>query len=217
MRRYLAICLAVVAATLIGLAATPSAQADIIFLLGNHPQPNEQNVLLNNGTTGSTVVGMTNQSHETVVFHSATQTLSEPANGQARIEAVDATGAQVALSDLSSIALATGNYQDLIFNSHIGGTIGTSGGTETITVTDNLGMTHPFTLTLGNGENFVTIFAINGESIASTAISYPLGFTDLRQIRISTAAMVPEPSAIVLFGTSVIGLLVADRWRRRRG
>jgi hypothetical protein len=144
--------------------------------------------------------------------------LSEPSNGQARIEATSALtgGTQVPLSDISSITLATGNYQDLIFNSHIGGTIGTAGGTETITVLDNLGNTSVHQLTLGNGENFVTIVASGGESIASTSISYPPGFTDLRQIRISTAAFIPEPSSIVLAGTSVIGLLAAFCWRRRR-
>jgi hypothetical protein len=213
--RRLSIGIALAAAAFM-FAASPSAHADIVFTLGNHPQPDEQNILLNNGTTGSTVFGVTNKTAETVVFSSLTQTLSEPANGQARIEAVGANGGQVALSDVSSITLATGNYHDLIFNSHIGGTIGTSGGTETITVVDNLGGSHSFTMTLGNGENFLTIVAINGESIAATSISYPLGFTDLRQIRISTLKPIPEPGSAVLAGTGVAGLLTVFGWRRMR-
>jgi hypothetical protein len=214
MRRQLAIGFAVAAAGLMGVAAPPAARANIVFSPGNHPQPGEQNVLLNKGTTGSTITGTSNQSHEVVVFKSSTQTLSAPDTGQARLEAVS-SGKQVALSDVSSIALQTGNYRDLIFDSHIGGSVGTSGGTETITVTDNLGTTHTFTMTLGTGSNFLTITASGGESIASTAISYPRGFTDLEQIRISTAAFVPEPSSIVLAGTSVIGLLAVYGWRRR--
>jgi hypothetical protein len=210
------ICIAGAAAALIGLAATSSAQASITILAGNHPQPNEQNVLLNSGTSGSTEFGTTNISGYTVLFSSATQTLTEPANGQARIEAKGAHGGQVALKDISSISLLSGNYHDLIFNSHIGGRIGTSGGTETVTVTDNLGNITSKTFTLGNGENFVTIFASGGESISKTQISYPVGFTDLRQVRISTLESVPEPSSLVLASTSFAGLLAAYGWRRRR-
>jgi len=145
--------------------------------------------------------------------------LTEPSNGQARIEAVDANGGQVALTDISSISLATGNYHDLIFNSFVGGTIGDSGGTERITVVDNQGDISTTDLVLGNGENFMTIVAINGQEIVSTSIQIidGPGFTDLRQVRISTlTAFVPEPSTMVLAGTSLIGLLAAHGWRRRR-
>ena len=114
--------------------------ANITFTLGNNPQPDEENVLLNNGTSGSTVSGTTNQSGVTINFTSATQILSEPSSGQARIEATSG-GSQVALSDISSITSATGPFGDLIFNMFIGGTIGTSGGTATISVLDNLGFT----------------------------------------------------------------------------
>jgi len=201
----------------IGLLPTPS-RADIIFTLGNNPQqPGEENVLLNKGTSGSTVSGTTNQSGTVVDFTSATQTLSEPANGQARIEAVDASGNQVALSDISAITLASGApYFDLIFNSHIGGTIGTAGGTETVTVLDNLGVTHPFSFSLGNGENFLTIVATNGQSIASTAISYPTGFTDLQQVRISlSASVIPEPATYTMLATG-LGILAVARARMLR-
>jgi hypothetical protein len=154
---------------------------------------------------------MTNMTGDVVNFHSNTQTLNEPANGQARIEAQGANGGQVALSDVSSIQLATGNYQDLIFDSHIGGEIGSPGDTETIKVLDNLGVTHTHTLTLGNGENFETIVASNGELIVSTSISYPDGFTDLRGIRIS---LVPEPSSLVLAGIALAAGVGV--WVRRR-
>jgi len=214
MNKGLKVSLSITALVLV-LAGSQAAKAEVIFTLGNVPQPGEENVLLNKGTSGSTVSGTTNRSGTVVDFTSATQTLSEPANGQARIEAIDSSGNQVAVSDISAITLASGApYFDLIFNSHIGGTIGTAGGTETVTVTDNLGVAHPFSFTLGNGENFLTIVATNGESIASTAISYPTGFTDLRQVRISLSA-VPEPSTCVLAGTGMVSLLLADRWRRR--
>ena len=202
-------------AVILTLTASPAAHANIVFTLGNNPQPGEQNVLLNTGASGATITGTLNQSGDIVTFTSATQTLTEPANGQARVEAVGATGGQVALSDVTSITLATGNYQDIIFNSNISGTIGTPGGTETVTVIDNLGTPHVFTFDLGNGSNFLTIFAQNGESIASTSISYPTGFTDLRQIRISTQQEIPEPSTLALAGTGFMSLLAAYGWRRR--
>jgi hypothetical protein len=218
MRRSFRVSLSIAIAT-VALAGVRSARGDIVFDPGNHPQPGEQIVLLKNGTSGSTVQGTTNKTGTIVDFSSTTQTLTEPANGQARIEAQGANGGHVALRDVSSIALDSGaTYQDIIFNSHIGGIIGTQGGTETITVTDNLGMTHQTTLTLDNGENFMTIFATNGESIASVAIRYPRGFTDLRQIRISLAASVPEPSSLVLAGTGlavVLGVGYRRRWLRR--
>src|SRR5215469_10333239 len=42
------------------LAAAVPAKADIIFTLGNHPQGDEQNILLNKGQAGSSVTGSTN-------------------------------------------------------------------------------------------------------------------------------------------------------------
>ena len=187
--------------------------ANITFTLGNNPQPGEENVLLNNGTSGSTVSGTTNQSGVTINFTSATQILSEPSSGQARIEATSG-GSQVALSDISSIISATGPFGDLIFNMFIGGTIGTSGGTATISVLDNLGFTSTFSETLGNGQNFLTVVASAGESIDSVAISYSVGFTDLRQVRISgvTAPTVPDSGATLsLLGASLIGLAFLRR------
>ena len=187
--------------------------ANITFTLGNNPQPGEENVLLNNGTSGSTVSGTTNQSGVTINFTSATQILSEPSSGQARIEATSG-GSQVALSDISSITSATGPFGDLIFNMFIGGTIGTSGGTATISVLDNLGFTSTFSETLGNGQNFLTVVASAGESIDSVAISYPVGFTDLRQVRISgvTAPTVPDSgTTLSLLGASLIGLAFLRR------
>jgi hypothetical protein len=187
--------------------------ATITFTAGNNPQPGEENILLSSGAIGSTVSGTTNQSGVTINFTSATQILSEPSSGQARIEATSG-GSQVALTDISSITSATGLFGDLIFNMFIGGTIGTSGGVATISVLDNLGFTSTFSETLGNGQNFVTVVASAGESIDSVGISYPVGFTDLRQVRISgvTAPTVPDSGATLsLLGASMIGLAFLRR------
>ena len=205
------------------LLAWSTARADIVFTLGNNPQPGEENVLLNKGSTGSTVSGNTNQSNIEVDFHSNTQTLFEPSNGQARIEAVDATGGQVAVTDISSITVPGGFFGDMIFNPHIGGNVG-NGGAATVTALD--GLSNPWVFNypgsgLGNGENFLTITTTNGESITSVAISAPGGFTDLRQVRISGADIgsppvggrVPEPGAGTIACGFALGLLVIRRLR----
>jgi len=196
----------------IGLAPI-SSQAGIIFTLGNHPQPGEENVLLSTGSTGNTVFGVTNTTHTPVEFNS-TQTLTEPANGQARIEATNGTS-QIGLTNVT-ISVPNGTYGDLIFNPDITGTIGVAGGTLHVSVTDNMNVVSPFDYTLGNGQNFLTITTTGGESIVSTSLSYsdPAGFTDLRQIRISGIA-VPEPATGIMLATG-LGILAVARVRMLR-
>src|SRR5262249_41855376 len=155
--------------------AVSSAKADtVVFTLGNNPQPNEENVLLNTGTTGTTVFGLTNQTNIQVRFTSSTDTLTEPANGQARIEAVDGMLNNV------TVSIPNGSFEDIIFNPFSGS------GTATVTAVTTSNQTFIFTYTLGNGENFLTTVATMGR-LSSVTISAPGGFTDLRQIRISGA------------------------------
>ena len=166
--------------------------ADIIFTLGNNPQhPGEENVLLNSGAAGSIVTGTLNQSGLPVNFNSITQTLIAPSNGQARVEAISGRN-QVALRDIS-FALANGTFTDAIFNPAGVGRIGASG-TATIVVIPNDAFGNPepaalFSYTLGNGNNFLTVTASNGETINSISISAANGFADLRQVRISGAGV----------------------------
>src|SRR4051794_31647305 len=108
------------------LLAPSLSRADAIFTPGNNPQPNEENVLLNTGTVGSTIQGNLNQSGLAVNFISATQLLTSPANGQARIEATN-NGSQVGLSDVSFGLADNGTFTDAIFNMAVVGTIGSSG------------------------------------------------------------------------------------------
>ena len=171
------------------------ARADIVFQTGNNPQPDEENVLLNSGAIGNPVFGKTQQSDITAQFSSTTDTLTEPSSGQARVEAVDGVLNNV------SITVPGGTYTDLILNPFFGE------GEATVTVVSNDG-TFTFTYTLGNGNNFLTIFAINGETIFSTTVDASDGFTDLRQPRISGAALgrVPEPGMALLLG-GALGLV----------
>ena len=198
------------------LFAPSLSRANLSITLGNNPQPSEENVLLNTGTTGNAVLGTLNQSGLLVNFTS-TQVLTEPSNGQARIEATN-NSSQVPVIDIS-FSLANGTFTDAIFNSFIGGTIG-SPGDATITVDGKDAMANPETFTetfsLGNGQNFFTVVASNGEGIDSISLSAinGFGFTDLRQVRISGATVpsVPETgTTLSLLGAGILALALLRR------
>src|SRR5207245_10508825 len=76
------------------------SRAGLSITLGNNPQPGEENVLLNTGTTGNTLLGTLKQSGFLVNFAS-THVMSEPSNAQAWIEATN-NSSQVPAADRSS-------------------------------------------------------------------------------------------------------------------
>jgi len=189
-----------------------TGRADLAIVTGNNPQTDE-NVLLNKGTTGNTVFGTTNQTAQSVSFNSLVQVLSEPANGQARIEAASGNN----LLGLNSISVPGGTFTSLIFNEFFGS------GTTTITLSGLTASNQPESLTqsfsLGNGSNFFTMTAVNGERLTSVGFTSPGGFTDLRQVRIGGAALnpiIPEPATIILMGVGVAAV-AGYSWRRRPG
>jgi hypothetical protein len=190
------------------------SEAGVIFTLGNNPQPGEENILLNQGTSGTTIFGTTNQSG-TIVQFTSTQTLTEPSNGQARVEATNGSS-QIALTNVT-ISVPNGTFGDLIFNPSITGQIGTGGGTANVTAVANDG-TYNFSYSIGNGNNFLTLTTDSGTRMNSVEISYSTGFTDLRQIRISElGGAVPEPASmtIMAIGAMFVTTLGVRRSRRQ--
>jgi hypothetical protein len=193
-------------------------RADLAFQLGNNPQPGDQNVQFDAGLTGMTVTGHTNQTN-TLVNFTSTQTLNTPNSGQSRVIAVNASGTQVALNTITG-SVPNFTFTDLIFNPFLNqGTGPGTGGSATVTVNALSAANAPevgmFTYNLGNGNNFLTMLATNGEKITSVNITAAGGFTDLEQVRISGLAVVPEPSTLAMVCvTGLFGLGYA--WRRRR-
>lgn len=186
-----------------------AAKADsVTFTVGNNPQQNEENVLLNSGATGTSVFGLTNQTQLQVAFSSTTDTLVEPSSGQARVEALDG------LVNNITVSIPNGTFEDIIVNPFFGS------GTATVTVFTANSETFTFSYSLSNGQNFLTIVADAGTRIQSVTIDAPGGFTDLRQPRISGAeanvSSVPEPATLLLFGFGLLGTAGQVRRIRRR-
>src|SRR5262245_46180439 len=83
-------------------------------------------------------------------------------------------------------------------------------------VLNNLGQAESqmFPVTAG-GSNFFTLTTDVAQSMSRIQIS-GVDLTDVRQIRIGGVNVIPEPSAVVLFGTGLSAVIIAACPRRRR-
>ena len=220
-------------------AAGGAAHADIIFTAGNNPDPTEENIIFgqkfDNINLPNILFGLTNQTHVPVFFNLVPGAPfgqgSDGTNGVGQADIVCNTGCGtfngggangMQLEDLE-IRLGPGfGATDFIGNLDFGE------GTFRISVTDNFNAVFDFML--GNGQNFFTLNAINGEVITDILIQdFSLdanghsGFNSFKQPRISglctlqgttcTAIPVPEPSSLALFG---VGLFAAGWFAMRR-
>ncbi len=212
-----------------GLVFAGSAGADIIFLLGNNPQPDEENILFNGlgaiSGPALTVVGFT-ATTDLPVFFTGQENLITPSSGQARVAAQDGS-----FTDLT-FGVQGGAFLDFILNPDLSGR-GNISSIIHVAVTEVGGDILTFDY-LGSsaGNNFLTVLATNGQSIQTINISStaPLEFLDLSQPRISGAVacppgstdprcgaqQIPEPQMLALLGIALAALGGVGLRRRRQ-
>lgn len=210
---------AAVAALLIGVSG--AAQATVVFTSGNNPQPNEENILFGSQQTGTTITGTTNQTGTAVQFTS-TQSLTTGGQGQAFLEA---TAPATTITGAITFSVPGFGFMDYIFNPAVTGPDAT-GGTATVSAVSNDGtFTDP--ITLGNGNNFLTITTTGGEFLTSVTITPDTGsnYAQYQQPRVSGVCtpgevgctlappLVPEPSALALVGSALV--IFGVMWRRK--
>jgi hypothetical protein len=214
---------------------TLPARADLItFTSGNLPPFDGVDI-----TQGShPVVGIV---HGKQVDFTSSQSLSAPANGEAKIIAVDSKVKEIATTDLViSLGDKTQGFEKLIFDAHLTNGKGRfgSGGDVFVTVRgiDKSGsafeldqVKDPSGYSIGNGQNFLTIVANDGAFIKLVEISAAKGWTETKQVRMDGLGLLPspppppgggpfsapEPSSMVIATFGALGLWGFKARRRR--
>jgi len=210
--------LALLPAALLGLAFAPAESRATIILSSGVNNAGTDNVLLANNQSGSTVVGQIGNSGPLVNFSSTTDTLLTQSSGQAKIFSQDGRVENI------SFALQSGDFTRAVFNAFGDGLKNIGPATLTVVANDGtftFDATSSTPFTLGGGNNFYTVTALNGETISSVSISVSgtdAGFLDLRQIRLGTGIQtIPEPATLTsgLMAAGLAGLVVLRRRRNR--
>ena len=176
-----------------GASGINSAGAAVI-LPGNHPQTDE-NVLFNEAGligTGPTVQGITNNTNFIVTFTGDGETLTTPAGGQARIEALDHA------FDFLRVEIVNGVFRSIILNLDA-----LAKGSVAFT-TDEVGSAPVVSslFALGNGSNFFTLTSLVGFekiSLATDVGVTAIGLADAGQFRIGGVTATPEPASLVMW------------------
>jgi hypothetical protein len=189
-------------ASAIMLGVSIMAHATITFDLGNHPQPDEHNILFGAPETGMTIHGAVGGID--VVCSSTVDTLFQKAGGQAEIFNTS-NPPPANLTDLT--VTPAESFTDFIVDLNKA-----NGSTLDITV-DGFDGTTPETNTFSfigkNGSNFITILALGGETMTSINFTSPdTGWEQLKQPRISgLVGVVPETStwAMMVLGFAGLG------------
>lgn len=183
-------------------AAAPSpALAGVTFILGNNPQPGEENILFADQGPAATLTGTSTTNPANMLTLTGTTTTGTQFTVLSNVITADSGLITSILINPSSPLSA------LILNPLV--LAGTPTGTEidySVTMTDS--NIYTFSMFLGTGSNFLTIVGTSGEDIASVSLSDTTGFSELTSVRAAFLPAVPEPAswAMMLLGFAVIGL-----------
>jgi hypothetical protein len=195
------------------------AQADIIFFF-NQPgivQPSE-NLLFNDPSlvlTGTTVTGLTNQSMTLMDITGVEPLVAD--GGQARVSAVDGAFTTLTLSG-DDVDTFFDEFEARLTVFKPNGPTPT--GEVTVTVTNNFGNQETGQYSVGAGQNYFSLLAVDPQLIRSIQISSTVPLENIEQIRFGgiqeyvggPSPTVPEPATLTIFGTAL--LLTGRRLRR---
>jgi hypothetical protein len=203
--------------TLLTLAATAPARADLIISLGRADLQPEENLLFNlDGLAdhGTTVQGETNNTQE-IFDITGHEELVTPSGGQARVEGSDSDIDYMLIDALRPIVY----YTEFEANLHVGGQ---TSGTFTVTACNQFRACETATFSLGSGENTFSVASVAGQLIDTVSVSSTTAVDDIRQIRLGGVQefrqgpgpqQVTEPSLAAVMG---LGLVVLGVVRRKR-
>ena len=196
-------------------AAFLPLHAAVVFHVGPGAINPSENLLFNgNGliATGVTVEGITNQTNrvfEIMSNDNPLETLTTPAQGQARVTSMDGALASVMLAPKLVGVL----FDQLEFNVNV---INRLSGAFSLTVVDQFNNVHVDTFnpnTIAQGQNFFSVEGTNGTKFKkATLTASGQILEDIRQIRVG--GVVPEPGSFAAMGFLSLLALLPMRTRR---